>query len=274
MDQYAVFGNPIAHSKSPFIHTMFAQQTGQPLNYEAILTPLNGFTETVRQFFNGSGKGANVTVPFKQQAFELADELSTAAKLAGSVNTLSYHQGVIKGDNTDGTGLVRDLQFYDIELSGKRILLLGAGGAARGAILPLLEQQPLSLHIANRTEAKARELAAKFADYGDISAGGLASIPAQHYELIINASSSGLSGERPQIPKSVINKDSICYDMLYAKAVTPFNQWASMCGSAIQLDGLGMLVEQAAQSFYLWRGVMPDTGAVRKALRQHMEHGD
>ncbi|GGD72108.1 shikimate dehydrogenase [Lacimicrobium alkaliphilum] len=270
MDQYAVFGNPIAHSKSPFIHTMFAQQTGQLLHYEAILTPLKGFKEKVQQFFGQSGRGANITLPFKQQAYELADELSNAAQLAGSVNTLLYDRGRIRGDNTDGVGLVRDLAFHNISLRQKSILLLGAGGAARGAILPILEQQPDSLHIANRTATKAQELARQFADYGNVSGGGLEQIPADNYALIINASSSGLSGDRPQIPQSLINNDSVCYDMVYGKGMTSFNLWAKKSGAARQLDGLGMLVEQAAQSFYLWRGVMPETQAVREALRQHL----
>ncbi|WP_088329259.1 shikimate dehydrogenase [Lacimicrobium sp. SS2-24] len=270
MDQYAVFGNPIAHSKSPFIHAMFAAQTKQLLNYEAILAPLDGFEETARQFFAAGGKGANVTVPFKEQAFDLADELSEQARLAGSVNTLMSNKGKLFGDNTDGIGLVRDLQFHHVELKGKRILLLGAGGAARGVILPLLRQSPHRLHIANRTAEKASALALQFSEYGDITGSGLETVPDQAFDVIINASSSGLSGERPNIAATTLHSQTTCYDMLYGKAQTPFNQWAEYHGAAVLLDGLGMLVEQAAQSFSLWRSVQPDTSAVRQALRRHL----
>ncbi|GGO66902.1 shikimate dehydrogenase [Bowmanella pacifica] len=267
MDKYAVFGNPIAHSKSPFIHKMFAEQTGQSLDYSAILSPLDGFADTIRAFISSGGKGANVTVPFKEQAYKLADQLSEAAEQAGAVNTLIYKEGKLYGDNTDGIGLVKDLLFHDVVLQGKKILIIGAGGATRGVVLPILKQTPASLHIANRTAEKALNLATHFASFASVTGSGLDDIPHTTFDLIINASSSSLSGDAPNIDAAYIANKPVCYDMVYGKEDTAFNLWCQQQGTSVTLDGLGMLVEQAAQSFYLWRGVMPDTQPVRQALR-------
>ncbi|GAA0372805.1 shikimate dehydrogenase [Bowmanella denitrificans] len=270
MDQYAVFGNPIAHSKSPFIHKMFAEQTGQSLHYAAILSPLDGFAESVSTFIASGGRGANVTVPFKEQAFKLVEQLSPAARQAGSVNTLIYQDGKLLGDNTDGIGLVKDLLFNGVGLKDKAVLILGAGGATRGVVLPILKQQPGMLHIANRTAAKAEELARHFCQFGPVTGSGLEAIPPMAFDVVINASSSSLSGESPDIASSYIANQPVCYDMVYGKEITAFNNWCAAQGAGLTLDGLGMLVEQAAQSFYLWRGIMPDTQPVRQALRMSL----
>ncbi|TCK16804.1 shikimate dehydrogenase [Thiogranum longum] len=268
VDRYAVMGNPIAHSKSPQIHRMFAEQTGQALRYDALLVPEDGFAEAVTNFlYRNDGKGLNVTVPFKQQAWELADRLSERAEPAGAVNTLMFRDGTLYGDNTDGAGLVRDLtRNHGVELKDKRILMLGAGGAARGVMLPLLEQQPASLHIANRTVLRARELVERFEEFGDLSASGFDAIHG-NFDVIINATAAGLGGEVPPLPDNVIDKHTLCYDMMYSSEPTAFVRHCIEHNAAKALDGLGMLVEQAAESFRLWRGVMPDTLPVIEALR-------
>jgi shikimate dehydrogenase len=267
VDRYAVMGNPIGHSKSPQIHTLFAKQTDQSLSYEALLVPEDGFADAVAEFLYGSdGKGLNITVPFKQQAWQLADCLSERAELAGAVNTLMLKDGALYGDNTDGTGLVRDLTHnHSVVLRDKRILMLGAGGAARGVMLPLLEQSPASLHIANRTVLRAHELAENFADYGDISASGFDALH-ENFDIVINATAAGLGGEVPSLPDGIIGEHSICYDMMYASEPTAFVRYCNKCHAAQAIDGLGMLVEQAAESFRLWRNVMPDTQPVIDAL--------
>jgi shikimate dehydrogenase len=264
-DAYAVFGNPIAHSKSPLIHAAFARQTGQDIRYTALLAPLDGFRETVEAFRDGGGRGANVTVPFKEQAFALATRRSERAEMAGAVNTLSFDGAGILGDNTDGAGLVRDLaNNLAIGLASKRILLMGAGGAARGVILPLLEQAPAALYIANRTADKAAALAKGFARHGEISGGGYDGLPGP-FDVVINATAASLAGELPPLPATVFAGGALAYDMMYGRD-TPFLAFARS-REARTADGLGMLVEQAAEAFFLWRGVRPETRPVIDMLR-------
>jgi shikimate dehydrogenase len=261
-DRYAVFGNPIAHSKSPRIHALFAAQTRQDLSYEAILAPLDGFADAVRGFVAAGGKGANVTVPFKEEAFRLATELSPRAQAAGAVNTLSFAGTAIRGDNTDGAGLVRDLTAnLGCRLADARILLLGAGGASRGVILPLLEAKPAVLFVANRTAAKAEQLAAAF----NIEGGGFEALAGRAFDLVINATSAGLSDAALPLPAGVFAPGCLAYEMLYGRE-TPFMAQARAAGCQVA-DGLGMLVEQAAEAFFVWRGVRPDTAPVLAELR-------
>ena len=269
MDQYAVMGNPVAHSKSPRIHALFAKQTNQQLHYEAILVEKDGFNNAVADFLHHHGRGLNITVPFKEDAWALATTRSQRAERAGAVNTLILDQdGRHFGDNTDGAGLVRDLLVNNhATLKNKRLLLVGAGGAARGVIEPLLHENPDLLVIANRTAEKAVELARLFCDLGHTEGCGLDDVAGQPFDLIINATAASLAGQVPALPDSVITADSSCYDMMYADKPTAFNDWARQRGAARCTDGLGMLVEQAAESFYLWRKVRPDTGPVIQALR-------
>lgn len=268
-DLYAVAGNPISHSKSPLIHSAFARQTQQDLLYKAQLMPIDGFALKAGKFFEHGGSGLNVTVPFKEDAYRFADEYTPRAQRAQAVNTLKkLENGRILADNTDGVGLVRDLIInHQCELKGKRILLLGAGGAVRGVLQPLLEQQPTALVIANRTASKAEQLAADFADLGAVVGCGFEAIPGA-FDLIINGTSASLSGECPPLPLSVLTADTVTYDMMYGADRTVFNQWAHEQGVMITHDGLGMLVEQAGEAFYLWRGVRPDTAAVVDTLRR------
>ena len=271
MDRYVVFGNPIGHSKSPLIHRLFAEQTGEALDYSTLLAPLEDFTGCAREFFL-HGRGANVTVPFKEEAYRLANALTERAQRAGAVNTLSkLADGSLLGDNTDGAGLVRDLTVNaGLSLAGKRILLLGAGGAVRGALEPLLAQQPASLVIANRTVEKAERLAELFDDLGPVSASGFDWL-SEPVDLIINATSASLSGDVPPIAGSLVEPGkTFCYDMMYAKEPTAFCRWATEHGAAMAMDGLGMLVEQAAEAFYLWRGVRPDSAPVLAELRKQL----
>ena len=270
-DRYVVIGNPIAHSKSPQIHARFAAQTSQAISYERLLAPTGAFESSVREFIASGGRGANVTVPFKLDAFRLADQLSPRAQAAGAVNTLSFDNGRILGDNTDGVGLVRDIiDGASVSIRGKRVLLLGAGGAARGVLLPLLAEVPAELVIANRTPERAQELAQEF------SAVSTATIEARRFDslssgfdIIINATSASLSAELPPMPSSVFVKDCFVYDMMYAAQPTPFLQLASGQGAQVR-DGLGMLVEQAAESFFIWRGVRPQTAPVYQWLRSQL----
>ena len=267
-DRYAVFGHPIAHSKSPEIHTRFARQTGQTLTYEAILAPLGGFMDSLLRFRADGGRGANVTVPFKEQAFSLCTQRTPRAELAGAVNTLVFSDDTILGDNTDGAGLVADLTHNrKLSLAGKRVLLLGAGGAARGVMGPLLECSPASLVVANRTASRAHDLAAHFQQHGfhAVQASGLDEVNAP-FDIIINATAASLGGELPPVSSRVFQSGSLAYDMMYGKSSTPFLVWAQQHG-AQTADGLGMLVEQAAEAFSLWRGIRPDTQAVMAALR-------
>lgn len=262
-DRYCVFGNPVAHSKSPRIHALFARQTGQDLGYEAILAPLDGFAASVRGFADAGGRGANVTVPFKEEAFRLADALTPRAQAAGAVNTLSFENGTIRGDNTDGAGLVRDIVHnLGAAIAGRRILLLGAGGAARGVILPLLEQQPVAIFVANRTAEKAEQLAATF----KVEGGGFARLAGRAFDIVINATAAGLSDVALPVPDSAFAPGCLAYEMLYGRE-TPFMAQARAAGARVA-DGLGMLVEQAAEAFFVWRGVRPDTAPVLAELRQ------
>lgn len=268
-DQYAVTGNPIAHSKSPSIHAEFAKQTGEDMAYTALLAPLDGFGSTVNHFINQGGKGMNVTVPFKQEAYQLASALSERAQLAQAVNTLKFENGSIFGDNTDGAGLVRDIQEnLGFRIKNKRVLLLGAGGAARGVILPILKQLPDSLTIANRTAAKALELQQQFSTYGSIAGGGYSDLASQAFDLVINATSSSLNDALPPLLPGVFASHSLAYDMMYGKGLTPFLLFAQSEGAGQLADGLGMLVEQAAESFFIWRGVRPSTLPVIELLRK------
>lgn len=268
-DRYAVIGNPVAHSRSPEIHARFALQTGHAVRYERLLAPLDGFTEAVREFVRRGGKGANVTLPFKLEAHRLATQLTARAAAAGAVNTLSFEADQIVGDNTDGIGLVTDiLQNAGLPLAGRSILLLGAGGAARGAILPLLQCAPARLVVANRTLAKATELARRFAPEGAISASDFSALDG-HFDLIINATSASLAAQVPSIPAAVFGNGSLAYDMMYGAAPTVFMQFATRHGASVR-DGLGMLVEQAAEAFFVWRGVRPATGPVLLELRAQL----
>lgn len=262
-DRYAVFGNPIAHSKSPRIHAEFARQTGQSLTYEAIEAPLDGFADAVAAFHAAGGRGCNVTVPFKEQANALATTRTQRAEAAGAVNTLRFDDGGMLGDNTDGAGLVADLiGNLQLDLTGLRILLLGAGGAARGVVLPLAERKPAQLFIANRTADKARDLAVRFGCAG----GGFDELAGHRFDLVINATAASLAGDLPPLPTDVFAPGAMAYDMMYGRE-TPFIVFARERG-ARTADGLGMLVEQAAEAFYVWRGVRPDTAPVIKLLRE------
>ncbi|THF61951.1 shikimate dehydrogenase [Pseudothauera nasutitermitis] len=277
MDRYAVVGHPIAHSKSPAIHAAFAAQTGQALRYEALLAPLDGFAATVAAFRAEGGRGMNVTVPFKLEAHALADRLSARAEAAGAVNTLAFGADGILGDNTDGAGLVRDIiGNLGVALNGRRILLLGAGGAARGAILPLLGERPAALTIANRTASRAEELANTFAALGGgmpIRACGFAELAGQSFDVVINATAASLADQAPDLPPGLYAGGALAYDMMYGRGDTPFLRAARADGAARLADGLGMLVEQAAESFLLWRGVRPDTAPVLADLRAGLAGG-
>jgi len=267
-DRYAVIGNPIAHSKSPLIHAEFARQTGENITYMAILAPLDGFANTLNQFREEGGKGLNVTVPFKVEAFSLATTLTERASLAQAVNTIKFNNGITLGDNTDGAGLVRDIQEnLHCPLQGQRILLMGAGGAARGVMLPLLNQNPLSITIANRTPEKATELQQQFSSYGTVEGGGYESLAGREFDIVINATSSSLSNDLPPLPTGVFAQGALAYDMMYGKGLTPFLEFAKAQGAAKLADGLGMLVEQAAESFFVWRGVRPATQPVIALLK-------
>ena len=267
-DLYAVFGNPIAHSKSPLIHAAFAATTSQAMRYEARLAAVDGFKQAISDFVAAGGKGANVTVPFKEEAFRLSTQLSERAARAGAVNTLAFKGGEIFGDNTDGAGLVRDITVnLGCTLAGKRILLLGAGGASRGVIAPLLAARPAALFIANRTAAKAELLADAFADMAPVDAGNFDKTAGKCFDVVINATSASLSGEAVPLPSGVFAPGALAYDMMYGKGETPFLQIAREQGAARCADGLGMLVEQAAEAFFVWRGLRPLTGEVLAELR-------
>ena len=267
-DQYCVIGNPIGHSKSPAIHTAFARQTGEDMAYTTLLAPLDGFAESVRNFVAAGGRGANVTLPFKEEAFRLADRRTPRAELAGAVNTLVFCADGCLGDNTDGAGMMRDITLnLGFAVAGKRVLLLGAGGASRGVIGPLLEAYPAALVIANRTAGKARALGEAFAHLGPVSGGGFADLSGQSFELVINATSASIGGERPSLPSGVFADGSLAYEMMYGRGETPFLSFARAEGAARLADGLGMLVEQAAEAFCLWRGVRPYGAPVMAMLR-------
>jgi len=268
-DQYGVIGHPIKHSKSPLIHQAFARQTGEDLSYVKLLGNLSDFPRSVDDFLQQGGRGLNVTVPFKEQAWALADELSEAAQVAGAVNTLiRLEDGRLRGDNTDGVGLVRDLMNnHDCGLQGKRILLLGSGGASKGVLRPLLAENPSFLMIANRTASKAHDLAKRVDSMGSVAGCGLADLQGESFDVVINGTAAGLSGSVPDLPEDILANNAVTYDMMYGDEPTAFVNWGLSHGATKALDGLGMLVEQAAQSFYLWRGVCPDTAEVIALLR-------
>ncbi|GHG58373.1 shikimate dehydrogenase (NADP(+)) [Alishewanella longhuensis] len=269
MDRYAVFGNPIGHSKSPYIHQQFALQTAESLSYEAILAPVAGFADSWRTFVSEGGKGANVTVPFKEQAFALAEILSERAQQAGAVNTLYINsEGKLVGDNTDGIGLVQDLERLGAKLTNAAILLLGAGGASRGVVGPLLQAGVAKIVIANRTVEKAQAIAASFP--ASVIAASLDAIPEQPYHLVINATSSGLTNERPEFGSKHLRHCQLAYDMLYGAKPTAFLSWCKEQGVPVQADGLGMLVAQAAAAFFIWRGKQPDITPVLTQLKAQL----
>ncbi|MFJ4289320.1 shikimate dehydrogenase [Cupriavidus sp. NPDC089707] len=279
-DQYVVIGHPIAHSRSPAIHAAFARQTGEAVQYDRLEAPLDGFAGTVRKFFADGGYGCNVTVPFKLEAYDLADRLTERAEAAGAVNTLWIEDGLIHGDNTDGVGLVRDIQDnLDTLVEGKRVLLLGAGGAAMGAMLPLIEARPSRIVVANRTASRASDMLEEFVEAADqfgveLWGGGLDALEGlsedEACDIVINASSSSLHGEVPPLPEFLLGEGVLAYDMMYGAEPTVFLQFAARCGARTS-DGLGMLVEQAAEAFYIWRGVRPRTAPVLAELREALQ---
>ncbi len=271
-DRYAVVGNPIAHSRSPEIHAAFARQTGQDIEYSRLLAPMDGFRRTVEAFRAAGGKGVNVTVPFKLEAFDLADEVSQRARDAEAVNFLEFEDGRIRADNTDGVGLVRDIVHnLGFGLAAKRVLLMGAGGAAQGVLTPVLEREPSILTIANRTVEKALRLAETYrrkavAASSVLSGLSFDELAGHHFDLVINATSTSLQGALPPLPAEVFAAGALAYDMMYGTGPTPFLAFAAAHGAKTS-DGLGMLIEQAAESFLLWRGVRPDTAPVIALLR-------
>jgi shikimate dehydrogenase len=268
VDRYAVVGNPIAHSKSPEIHRLFARATRQPISYERLEGPLDGFEEFALGLRDAGYLGLNVTIPFKLDAAKMADDLSARARLAGAVNTLKFDGDTIVGDNTDGVGFVRDVTGrHDFRIAGAAILVLGAGGGVRGLVASLLEEKPKWIAVANRTHGRAQELADEFG----VEAIRFDEIPAEHFDLIINGTASSLNHEAPQIDPETFDDCVLAYDLVYAPAPTPFMRLAERSGARRVTDGLGMLIEQAAESFCLWRGVRPDTAAVYRELRRQLD---
>ncbi len=261
-DRYAVFGHPIGHRKSPRIHSLFAEQTQQDLTYVARDVDLPAFAPAIEAFFsNERGRGINCTLPLKEAAFGITDELSARAKRAKAVNTLLQRpDGRLFGDNTDGIGLLRDLTAnLGVDLRGRRILLLGAGGASRGILAPLLDARPAALVIANRTVARARMLADDFSDLGSVTACGFDELWGRRFDLALNATAASLSGDLPPLPDDLLSEGACCYDLAYGTEPTPFLVWGLSHGVRVSVDGLGMLVEQAAEAFFLWRGMRPET---------------
>jgi shikimate dehydrogenase len=270
MDRYAVVGHPVAHSKSPMIHQAFARATLQEMSYELLAAPLDGFATTVRRFAAEGGKGLNVTVPFKLEAYAIASEHSTRAREAEACNTLAWRDDHWYADNTDGVGLMRDMTHNLGEtLQGRDVLVLGAGGAARGILGPLLTQSPKSVVLVNRTERRAAELAAAFETRGPVAAAPAASLKGKRFHVVINATSIGVNGDVPESlwPEHAFADGGLAYDLVYADAATPFLRWALRNSAARTADGIGMLIEQAAESFALWRGVRPETKALFAMLR-------
>jgi len=269
VSNYAVFGNPINHSKSPQIHSLFAEQTGITLNYQAIEVPLDHFSDYVTSFASQKGKGLNITVPFKEKAFSLCHTLTERAEVSGSVNTIWFDENNhIYGDTTDGKGLINDLTInHSFDLNKKSLLILGAGGSVKAILEPLCSQSPDKIVIANRTVSKANQLAENFSNRGNIHACSYDELSAESYDLIINGTSLSLCGQLPMIPESTIKNNTYCYDLMYSDTETIFMKWASEHGALKVMDGLGMLVEQAAEAFFIWHGVMPDTSSVIKTIR-------
>lgn len=274
-DRYAVLGNPVAHSQSPFIHAQFARQTGEPLVYERVLAPLDGFADTVRAFAAAGGRGCNVTVPFKFEALALAASASPRAHLAGAANVLRFDAGGWWADNTDGIGLVRDIeQGAGVPLAGRRVLLVGAGGAGAGVLGPLLQSGPAALQLVNRTAARAQALAARHAALAaqhavSLQAGGLGDVRGA-FDVVVNATASSLAGGAVPVPSDALAPGALAVDLMYGPAAQPFLAWAQAAG-AVGRDGLGMLVEQAAEAFFVWRGQRPATAPVLAALRARLE---
>jgi shikimate dehydrogenase len=267
-DRYAVVGNPVAHSLSPDIHAAFAQQTGEALEYTRLLAPLDGFAACITAFRAAGGRGVNITLPFKLEAWRLATRRSERAEQAQAANTLRFDGDECFGDNTDGAGLTRDIENnLGFAIAGKRVLLLGAGGAARGVLLPLIERRPATLVIANRTVARARELAQHFGRWGDCTACALDDTGSRPYDLVINATAASVAGDLPPLREGVFAPGALAYDMMYGAKAQLFLGFARGRGAAHTADGLGMLVEQAAESFFVWRGVRPQTAPVIAALR-------
>ncbi|MBS1270443.1 MAG: Shikimate dehydrogenase (NADP(+)) [Gammaproteobacteria bacterium] len=266
---YAVMGNPVDHSLSPRIHTMFAQQFGIQLDYRRIHVDAGGFGQAVDGFRATGGQGLNVTVPFKIEAWDLADERTDRSRLAGAANTLSFKNGIIRADNTDGVGMCRDVsRNVRFEVAGKDVLVIGAGGAVRGVLGPLLGKHPANTVIANRSVDKAESLAELFACRGSIKTDGFEQLVGYSFDLVINGTSASLQGELPPLPEGLFNAGALAYDMVYQREHTPFLRWAAEHGAAHLADGLGMLVEQAAESFYVWHGKHPDTGPVVDTFRR------
>jgi shikimate dehydrogenase len=270
-DQYGVVGHPISHSWSPFIHGMFAKSTAQNLVYRLFDIAPDTFRRDILQLFGGGVRGLNITLPHKQSAAELVNELTPRAARAQAVNTIAFFENTtLLGDNTDGAGLTSDLERnLKIELADKRLLILGAGGAVRGVLGPLLEREFREVTIANRTAHRAQALSAEFADMAPITACGFSELRGPAYDLIVNATSAGLQGEMPLLPASIVGTGTMCYDMAYGRGDTPFTRWAKSQRAARTAKGWGMLVEQAAESFMLWRGIRPNTQAVLEALAKH-----
>ena len=267
MNNYAVIGNPIHHSLSPTIHAQFAKQIGLSISYEKILAPVDGFIVTANNFISSGGFGFNITVPFKIEAYNLVDEYTLNAKIAGAVNTIKVENGILYGENTDGIGLVNDLcNNLQQEIKDKDILILGAGGTTQGILLPLLNCQPKRILVANRTKAKSLKLANNYGEYGKVCGFGLDQIKAKPVDIIINATSASLDGKIPEIPSGVAT-GALCYDLLYG-GETPFMQWARENSALDVTDGLGMLVEQAASAFAFWHGITPETKQVIKSIRE------
>ncbi|MDM7949585.1 shikimate dehydrogenase [Hydrogenophaga sp.] len=266
-DRYAVIGHPIAHSKSPLIHRLFAQATSQAMEYTAIEAPLDGFDNTVRRFMAEGGRGVNVTLPFKLQAFQIATDPMESAQLAGAANALRFEGDRIQAENFDGIGLVRDIQHnLGTALAGKRVLICGAGGATRGALLPLAKCQPAVLAVANRTADTAHQLRRDFAAHIDLQTGGYEGLSGETFDVVINATSTGLSQTPLPLPAGLFAPDALAYEMVYGKGLTPFLRQAQAAGVSRLADGVGMLVEQAAEAFAWWRGVRPSTVSVIRQL--------
>jgi shikimate dehydrogenase len=270
-DLYAVFGNPINHSKSPHIHRQFAEQTGQDMHYTKQLVNEGEFENAAQEFFAQGGKGINITVPFKLHAFAFARKRTARAERAGAVNTLVLlEDGTVLGDNTDGIGMIHDMHNLGWELEGKRILVLGAGGAVRGILQPLLEENPAQVVIANRTLSKAEELAKSFHDLGDVQAKAFEQLHGDVFDIVINGTAASMQGELPPLPDNLLAVHACCYDMMYGSEPTVFLRWAKERGAAQTADGLGMLVGQAAEAFYLWRQIRPEVVPVITAMRRQI----
>jgi shikimate dehydrogenase len=265
--RYAIIGNPVAHSKSPEIHAAFAAQTGIDLRYERLLAPPNGFRATAEEFRANGGRGANVTLPFKLDAFAYATDVSSRARDAGAVNTLTFDATRVFGDNTDGVGLVKDMRDnLGFAIAGKRVLIAGAGGAMRGVIGPLLAEAPAVIAVANRTISKAEQIVQLYRLVSNIIVIALADLPGHQFDIIINATAASLKDDLPIIPRSTFAEGSLAYEMMYGKGVTPFLALGRQAGASVA-DGLGMLVEQAAESFLIWHGIRPHTETVFRQIR-------